>query len=100
MWGALSDERTGLPFIIAAGPRQRGHSWVRVPRTRNRILRPQIRDSPNLEGHVPVFISPRNREAQVLGSLFVASYDSQGVSDVNSRSGHGIILMLSANMGV
>jgi hypothetical protein len=30
MWGALSDERTGL-FTIAAGPRQHSHSWVRVP---------------------------------------------------------------------
>jgi hypothetical protein len=30
MWGALSDERTGL-FTIAAGPRQRSHSRVRVP---------------------------------------------------------------------
>jgi hypothetical protein len=41
----------------------------------------QIRDSPNLEGEVPVFIYPRNRVArlysQALGSLFVASYDSQ-----------------------
>jgi hypothetical protein len=33
---------------------------------------------PNLEGQVPVFISPGNREAQAKGSLFVASYDSQG----------------------
>jgi hypothetical protein len=34
MWGALSDDRTGLPFIrtIAADPRQGNHSWVRVPR--------------------------------------------------------------------
>jgi hypothetical protein len=36
---------------------------------------------PNLEGQVPIFI-PRNRIAQLypqaLGSLFVASYDSQG----------------------
>jgi hypothetical protein len=32
MWGALSDERTGLPFTIAAGPRQRSQSRVRVPR--------------------------------------------------------------------
>jgi hypothetical protein len=31
MWGALSDERTGLPFTIAAGPRQCSHSWVRFP---------------------------------------------------------------------
>jgi hypothetical protein len=31
MWGALSDERMGLSFTIAAGPRQRSHSRVRVP---------------------------------------------------------------------
>jgi hypothetical protein len=40
-----------------------------------------IWDSPNLEGQVPVFISPRNRVAQLypraLGSIFVVSYDSQ-----------------------
>jgi hypothetical protein len=30
-WGALSDERTGLSFTIAAGFRQRSHSRVRVP---------------------------------------------------------------------
>jgi hypothetical protein len=76
MWGALSDERTGLSFKIAAGPRQRSHSRVRVP------LLSQIRDSPNLEGQVPVFMSRRNRVAQLypqaLGSLFVTSYDSQG----------------------
>jgi hypothetical protein len=33
MWSALSDERTGLPFIISAGPRQRNHSWVWFPRS-------------------------------------------------------------------
>jgi hypothetical protein len=36
----------------------------------------------NLEGQIPVFKSPRNRVArlytQALGSLFIASYDSQG----------------------
>jgi hypothetical protein len=31
MSGALSDERTGLSLKIAAGPRQRSHSRVRVP---------------------------------------------------------------------
>jgi hypothetical protein len=31
MWGALSDERTGLSFTIAAGPRQPSHSRVLVP---------------------------------------------------------------------
>jgi hypothetical protein len=46
------------------------------------ILLSPIRDSPNLEDQVPVIISPRNRVAwlypQAVGSLFVASYDSQG----------------------
>jgi hypothetical protein len=50
--------------------------------TYDRILLSQIRDSSNLEGQVPIFIFPRNRVAQLyaqtLGSLFVASYDSQG----------------------
>jgi hypothetical protein len=31
MWGVLSEERTGLLFTIAAGPRQRSHLRVRVP---------------------------------------------------------------------
>jgi hypothetical protein len=31
MWGALSDERTGLSFTIAAGARQHRPSRVRVP---------------------------------------------------------------------
>jgi hypothetical protein len=31
MWGVLSDERTGLSFTIAAGPRQCSHFRVGVP---------------------------------------------------------------------
>jgi hypothetical protein len=31
LWGALSDERTGQPFVYATGPRQRSPSWVPVP---------------------------------------------------------------------
>jgi hypothetical protein len=50
--------------------------------THDHILLPQIRDFPNMECQVPIFISPRNRVAwlysQALGSLSVASYDSQG----------------------
>jgi hypothetical protein len=46
------------------------------------ILLSQIRDSTNLEDHVPVYISPTNRVAQLylqaLGSLLVVSYDLQG----------------------
>jgi hypothetical protein len=52
--------------------------------TDDHILLCQIRDSYNLEDQVPVFISPRKRVApldpQALGSLFFASYDSQGYS--------------------
>jgi hypothetical protein len=48
------------------------------------ILLSQIRDSPNMEGQVPVFISPRNRMAQLYPrhwvSHFVASYYSLGYS--------------------
>jgi hypothetical protein len=46
MWGAPSDERTGLSFIKAAGPRQRSHSRVLVPGTRDHILLSQIRNFP------------------------------------------------------
>jgi hypothetical protein len=49
--------------------------------THDHSLPSQIRDSTNLEGQVPVFISPRNSVArlypQAPDSLFVASYDSQ-----------------------
>jgi hypothetical protein len=31
IWGTLSDERTGLSFTVATGPRQRSNSRVRVP---------------------------------------------------------------------
>jgi hypothetical protein len=70
-----SGDMNGLSFKIVAGPRQRSHSWPH-------FILSQIRDSPNLEGQDPVFISPRNRVARLqpqgLSSLFVASYDSQG----------------------
>jgi hypothetical protein len=46
--------------------------------THDHILLSQVWDSPNLEGQFPVFISPTNRVAQALGSLFLASYDSRG----------------------
>jgi hypothetical protein len=31
MWGALCEERTGLPIITAGGPRQRGHPRTSTP---------------------------------------------------------------------
>jgi hypothetical protein len=72
----------GLSFTIAAGPRQRSHSHVHVCGTHDQSLLSHIQDFPNLEGQIPVFISPRNSVAQLypqaLGSFSVASYDSQG----------------------
>jgi hypothetical protein len=61
MWGALSDERTGRSFKIAVGP----HQGFESRGTYDHILLSQIRDSPNQEDQVPVFISPRNRVAQL-----------------------------------
>jgi hypothetical protein len=40
-------------------------------RTHDHILMSPIRDSPNLEGQVPVFISPRNRVAQLYSQALV-----------------------------
>jgi hypothetical protein len=45
--------------------------------THDHILLSQIREPPNLEGQVPVFITTR-LYPQTLGSLLVTSYDSQG----------------------
>jgi hypothetical protein len=68
MWCIISDERTGLPFTVAA-------EIVTV----FDCLR---FENPPMEGQAPLFISPRNKVVQLysqtLGSLFVASYDSQG----------------------
>jgi hypothetical protein len=72
----------GLSFTIAAGLRHAVILRSKSPGTHDHILLSQIRDSPNLEGQATVFITPMNRVAQLypqaLGSLFIASYDSQG----------------------
>jgi hypothetical protein len=64
----------GLASAVVLGSESHG--------THDHILLSQIRDSLKLEGQVPVFISPRNRTVQlypqVLSSLLVASYDSEG----------------------
>jgi hypothetical protein len=70
--------RLQLPLILASAVILGSESGG----TRDHILLSQIRDSSSLESQVVVFISPRNRVAQLypqaLASLFVASYDSQG----------------------
>jgi hypothetical protein len=92
MWGAHSDERTGLSqLLLALASAVILGSESRV--TYDHILLSQIRDYPNLEGQVPVFISPRNRVAQLylqaLGSLLVTSYDSQGYGGFEPASTRG-----------
>jgi hypothetical protein len=71
----------GLSFTTAAGFASAVILRSESRGTHDHILLSQTRDSLNLEGLIPVFISPRNRVAllypQALGSLFVA-YDSQG----------------------
>jgi hypothetical protein len=79
-----------LPFTVGAVPRQRSQPRDRVWETHDHILLSQTRDTPNLEGQAPVFISTRNRVAQLypqaLGSHFVASYDSHGCDgDIGTR---------------
>jgi hypothetical protein len=70
--------RLQLLLVLASGAILKSESR----RSHDHILLSQIRDYANLEDHVPVFMSPRNRVAQLYpqepGSVFVASYDSQG----------------------
>jgi hypothetical protein len=65
--------------------------------THDRILLFQIQDSINLEGQILIFISFRNRVAQLypqaLGSLFIASYDSQGYGgSIRTRLNAGLVI--------
>jgi hypothetical protein len=80
MWGALSDERTSLPFTISAGPRQCSHSRVRV--TRDSWPYFTVSDS---RLHQPGGLDPRiymlkeeSGPVMLPGTefLFIASYDS------------------------
>jgi hypothetical protein len=66
-----------LLFTIATEPCQCNHLRSESRGTHD-VFMSQIRNSSNLDGQVPVFTSRRNRVAQALGSIFVASYDSQG----------------------
>jgi hypothetical protein len=75
MWGALSNKRTFASAVILGSESHR---------TYDHILLSEIQD-PQPEGPGPIFISPRNRVAQLypqaLYSLFVASYDSQSYGE-------------------
>jgi hypothetical protein len=58
IWGALSDERTGMSFTIAAGLAGGVILGSESLGTHDHILLFQIRDSPNLEGQIPhIYVS-------------------------------------------
>jgi hypothetical protein len=65
IWGALSDERMGLSFTIAAVFASAVILRSESRRAHDHILLSHIWDSPNLEDQVPVFIPPRNRVARL-----------------------------------
>jgi hypothetical protein len=72
-WGCLLQLLLALASSVIIGSVSH---WIR-----DHIILSQIRGSPNLEGQVSVFISPRHRVAQLYtqtpGYLSVASYNSQ-----------------------
>jgi hypothetical protein len=101
---ALSDERTGLQSTVELflGLPRAVTLRSKSRRTHDHILLSRLR-LPNLEGQVPVYISPRNRVAQLylgaLGSVFVASYDSQGLRwRYSNPPPHGYVLEENWNM--
>jgi hypothetical protein len=85
MWGALSDERAGLSLTIAAGPRPRSHSWVRVPWDWQPCVNSRTSKTGGHGLHIYEYIPQKQGGPvipQALGSLFVASCDSQGYVEV------------------
>jgi hypothetical protein len=59
MWGVLSDERKRLSFTVVAGFMSAVILYSESLGTNYHILVSHIRDSTNLEGQVPIFISPK-----------------------------------------
>jgi hypothetical protein len=58
-------KRMGLSFTIAAGLASGVILMSESRGTHDQLLLSQIRDSPNLDGQIPVFISPRNRVSRL-----------------------------------
>jgi hypothetical protein len=83
VWDALSDERTGLTFTVAACCHQSTHSLVPVLQDSLPHLLSQIWESLILDDQVPVFISPRNRVAQLYSHAL--GYQFQHMSNKASR---------------
>jgi hypothetical protein len=73
--------RLQLLLMLASAVILRSHSRG----THDHILLSQIRDSPNVEIQVPVFISPRNRVAQLYPQAMSSLSDSQGYVGENQN---------------
>jgi hypothetical protein len=75
----------GLSFTIPAGPRQRSHSQVRVPRDSWPHFSVSDSRHPQPGGPGPRIYIPQVQGGPVIppgtGSIFVASYDSQGYGE-------------------
>jgi hypothetical protein len=66
MWGALSDEKSGLYFSVFAGHSQCSLSQILVPwDSWAQFIVSIFETPPTRKGQVPVFISPRNRVARL-----------------------------------
>jgi hypothetical protein len=96
LWNILSDERMGLSFTTAAGPRQRSHSQVRVPRDSWPHFPVSDSRLPQPGGPGPPIYIPLEHVGTIIppgtGFLFVASYDSQGygggIRPASTRKSH------------
>jgi hypothetical protein len=69
-------ERTGLSFIIAAGPRQRSHSRVRVPRDSWPHFTVSHSRLPQSGGPVPRIYIPQEEGGPVIPPRHCAPYSS------------------------
>jgi hypothetical protein len=82
MWGAFSDEKTGLSFSFALGPGQRSHSRGPSPAGLTIIFYSfKFKSSPTWKERSP-YVYPLGSDwpsysPQDVGSLFIASYGSQ-----------------------
>jgi hypothetical protein len=87
MWGALSVERMGLSFTVAAGPRQRSHSRVRVPWD----SRPCVTVS---DSRLPFSSPPTTRRATV------EVFDPTSTRDNINHSSQRVTLRLTVSQSV
>jgi hypothetical protein len=87
MWDAFSDERTGLPFTITAGSRQRSHSLVIVQRDSWPYFTVSDSRLPQTGGPGPHIYIPQEQGVPVLppGTGLLTDYSPFKLSPLYSR---------------